>query len=122
MLLEEQVGLVLVLGASDHLRSRQEHERSVELRSALGQEQVVEVGERDHEPCLVRADELLQGREVTRTVDERHDRALVRVVERRRKRVGVDGNRARAGTAEGGDDVDPLSGAGEEDGGQGRKR
>ena len=55
-------------------------------------------------------------------VDERHDRALVRVVERRRKRVGVDGNRARAGTAEGGDDVDPLSGAGEEDGGQGRKR
>ena len=50
MLLEEQVGLVLVLGASDHLRSRQEHERSVELRSALGQEQVVEVGERDHEP------------------------------------------------------------------------
>ena len=83
---------------------------------------MVEVGERDHEPCLVRADELLQRREVTRIVDERNDRALVRVVERGRERVGVDGDRARAGTPKGGDDVDTLPGAGEEDGGQGRKR
>ena len=76
---------------------------------ALGEQQVVEVGERDHQPHPVLADELLQRGEVAGVVDARNDRALVRVVERGRERVGVDRDRARAGPPEGGDDVDALA-------------
>ena len=60
--------------------------------------------------------------EVAGIVDARNDRALVRVVERGRERVGVDRDRVRAGAAKRGDDVDALPGAGEEDGGHGRNR
>jgi hypothetical protein len=61
------------------------------------------------------------GRQDSRVVDQRHDRALVRVVERRRERVGVDRHRVGAGPAERGDDVDALPRAGEEDGGHERR-
>jgi hypothetical protein len=44
---------------------------------------------------------------------------LVRVVERGRERVRVGGDRRGAGPREGGDDVDALARAGEEDGGHG---
>ena len=55
--LEEQVRQLLVRGASDDLGRRQEDERAVELRAPLGEQQVVEVGERDDQRDAVLADE-----------------------------------------------------------------
>ena len=86
-------------------------------RARCGEQQVVEVGERDDEPDVVLLDERRAARRGSRGRRPRHDRVPVGGVERRRELVRVDRERRRAGAAEGGDDVDPLSRAGEEDDG-----
>ena len=70
---------------------------------------------------FVRADELLERRQVVGVVDRRDERVVVGVVQRRRERVGVHRDRSSAGVPEGGDDVHALSCAGEEDRGHGER-
>ncbi len=82
---------------------------------------VVEVGQRHDQPDVVREHEVADRVEVAGVVDARHERVAVGVVERRRERVDVGGDRRRAGAPERGHDVDALAGAGEEDGGHGRR-
>ena len=89
---------------------------------ALGEHQVVEVGERDDEPDVVlAATSSRSAGDVAGVVDARHERVAVGVVERGRERVDVGGDRRRAGPSEGGDDVDALPRAGEEDRGHGER-
>ena len=91
-------------------------------RVARAREQlVVEVGQRHDQAHVVREHEVADRGEVAGVVDARHERVAVGVVERRRERVDVGRDRRRAGAPEGGDDVDALAGAGEEDGGHGRR-
>jgi hypothetical protein len=52
------VAEVLVVHALDHVRVGQEDECGLELGSALREQQLVEVGQRDDEPDVVDADEL----------------------------------------------------------------
>ena len=59
--------------------------------------------------------------DVVRIVDARHERVRVGVVERGREPVDVGGDGARARALEGGDDVDALPCAREEDAGHGRR-
>ena len=111
---EEAVRAVLVLAEADRVGTRQEHER-VELVATLGEKQVVEVGERHDEAHVVLLDERAQRVDVGRVVDTRHARAPLGRVQRRRELVDVGGERRRPGAGEGGDDVDALARAGEED-------
>ncbi len=60
-------------------------------------------------------DDVLDLRDVPGVVDADHELVEIGVVQRGRQRVDVDGDRRRAGPAEGRDDVDPLPCAGEED-------
>ena len=50
MPLEERCAAYLSLGASDDLRRGEQHSAPSSSVAALGQQQVVEVGERDDEP------------------------------------------------------------------------
>ena len=113
-LVEEAVRAVLVLAEADRVGSGQEHER-VELVATLGEEQVVEVGERHDQAHVVLLDERAQGLDVAGIVDARHDRAPLGRVQRRRELVDIGGERRRTRAGEGGDDVDALARAGEED-------
>ena len=113
VLLEEAVCEQLVLAEPDRLGPGQQHQRA-ERVAVLGEQHVVEVGERDDEPRVVQVDQLAQRVEVARVVDARHERAPVGGVQRGRQLVDVDGERGRAGAPEGGDHVDALAGAGEE--------
>ncbi len=117
-LLEEAVGEELVLAEPDRVRPGQQHERA-ELVAMLGEEAVVEVGERYDEPHVVQRDELAQRVEVAGVVDARDEGAAVGRVQGRSELVGVDGQRRRAGAGKGGDDVDSLPRAGEEHDGHG---
>ena len=118
--LEGLVGEVLVAHLLRHVRRRQE-ERCAELVTCAGEDQLVEIGERDDEVDAVLGDELRELRDVARIVDADDELVAVGVVERRRERVDVDGNGRRAGPAEGRDDVDALPCAGEEDRGHGER-
>jgi len=111
---------VLVLAEPDRRRRRQQHERP-EAVARLREQQVVEVGERDDQPDAVLADEVLQGGQIPRIVDARDDRALVRVVDRGRQRIRVDGDRVCPRTPERGHDVDALAGTREQHWGHDRR-
>ncbi len=76
---------------------------------------MVEIGERDDERHVVLVHERAERGHVLLVVDARHERVRVGVVERRCEPVDVGRDRAGTGALEGGDDVDPLAGAGEED-------
>jgi hypothetical protein len=113
VLLEEDVREVLVVRALHHLGRRQEDERA-ELVVALGEHELVGVGQRDDEVDVVLGDELGERRDVGRVGDGGHERVAVGRVERRRERVDVHGDGGRAGSAEGADDVHAPPDAGEE--------
>ncbi len=76
---------------------------------------MVEVVQRHDEPDVVLADEVGEGVDVAGVGDARDDRLTVRVVQRRRERVRVGGERDAARSAKRADDVDALPRAGEED-------
>ena len=118
-LLEERVRDVLVSGPPHDLGVGKKHDR-VQLVAPLGQQQLVEVGQRDHQPDVVNTDQLLERGQIAWIVDPRDDRMHVGVVDRGRELVGVDRERAGAGPAERGHDIHALPGAGEEDAGHGR--
>ena len=122
MPLEEEVRLVLVAHRPADLRLGDEHERRRERVARLREQHLVEVGERDDQANVVLRDERGKRRDVAGAVDARDERQVVGVVERGRHRVGVGGDGRRTGPAEGRDDIHALPGAGEEDGGHGRKR
>jgi hypothetical protein len=113
------VSEVLVRRLADHVGVG-EQDDGVELVPVLGEEHGVEIGERDDELHVVHGDQLPERRQVARIVDPRHERVDVRVVDRWRERVDVHSDRAPARAPERSDDVDPLAGAREEDGGHGR--
>ena len=52
------MGGVLVAGALDHLAGGEEDDRSVEVGAVVGEQEVIEVGQRDDEADVVRAHEL----------------------------------------------------------------
>ena len=58
----------------------EKHDRA-ERVALLGQQQLIEVGERDDEPNVLLADQLLQRGHVPGIVDPRHDRSHVGVVD-----------------------------------------
>ena len=91
------------------------------LVAGAGEDQLVEVGERDDQVDVVLGDEGRELGDVARVVDAPDELVAIRVVERRRERVDVDRDCGRAGPAERRDDVDALAGAGEEDGGHGER-
>ncbi len=115
-LLEEAVREVLVAAARDRLRLGHEHDRLAEAIAIRGEDEVIEVGERDDQADVVHLHELREGGDVAGVVHGRHERTAVGVVERRREVADVRGDRRRARTAERGDDVDALARAREEDG------
>src|SRR5215469_14132976 len=80
---------------------------------------MVEVGERNDQIRSVFLDERGKRGDVTGVGHERDDRPAIGRVEGRRELVHVDRDGGRAGIPEGGDDVDSLAGAGEEDRGHG---
>ena len=121
VLLEEEVRDVLVA----HRRGRppatgRARAPARALSRDAREDLLVEVGERHDEPHVVLGDERRERRDVA-AGRRRAARApcSIGVVERRRESVGVGRDRGRAGTAERGDDVDALAGAGEEHGGHG---
>ncbi len=116
-LLQEKVRHVLVVRPLGHLGVGQEHERA-ELASVLGQDRHVEVGEGDDQIDAVLGDGCGKSGHVARVVDTRREEVPVGRVERGREGVQVGRDRLASGAAEGGDDVDALAGAREEDGGQ----
>ena len=114
-LLEEAVREVLVARAPHDLQRGQQHGRP-ERFTLGGQQLVVEVGKWHDEPHAVGVDQLTKRAQIGGIVDARNEREVVGVVERGRKLVDVGGDRRRPRPAEGGDDVDALPRAGEEDG------
>ena len=115
MLLEEEMGKVLVAESLDDLRIRQQHDRT-ELVARTREDDLVEIGQRHDQAYVVLLDERAQSRDVPRVVDPRDKGMLVGVVERGRKRVGIRRNGSGACPAEGVHDVDALSGTREENG------
>jgi hypothetical protein len=115
LLLEEEVRQVLVGAASDRVRLRDEDERAAELAAVLGEHEVIEIGERDDQPDVVQAHEVAERIDVSGIVDTRHERATIGVIQRRCERIDVCRDGCRAGDAEGGDDVDALTRAREQD-------
>lgn len=75
---------------------------------------MVEIREWDDEGYVVHAHELTQRRHVSGIVDAGNECVRIRVIQRGSERVDVAGERAGARAPEGGDDVDPLAGAREE--------
>ena len=106
---------VLVAHRPAHVRRRGEHERRRELVACRRDDLLVEVGERDDETDVVLRDEPGERRDIPGVVDAWDERAVVRVVQRRRERIEVGRDRGRAGASERADDVDALARAGEED-------
>ena len=86
-----------------------------------GEDELIEIGQRDDEAYAVRLDELLQRRDVAGVVLERDERVLVAVVERGRVGAGVGSDRRGAGLAEGGNGVDAHADAREENGRHGER-
>ncbi len=115
MLDEEVVCLELVRHASAHLGLGQEHERRRERGPLAREDGEVEVVQRNDEPHVVLADEVGERRHVGGVGDARHDRTEVRVVERGREGIGIDGQRDCSRTTKRADDVDALTRAREED-------
>ena len=113
--LEGLVCHVLVAHLGDDLARGKEDGRA-QLPAALREDELVEIGERDDEVDVVLDDEAGELRHVLRVADARNELVLIRVVERRGQAVDVGRDRRRAGSAEGGHDVDALAGAGEKDG------
>ena len=111
---------VLVRAAVDRLGLRHEHDGTGEGVTVLGEHEVVEIGERDDQPHLVKIDKVTERGDVAGVVDAGHDRSTIRVVERGRERIDVRGDRRRTGGAKGGDDVDTLPGAREQNRGHER--
>ena len=83
----------------------------------LGQDRHVEVREGDDQLDAVLGYGRSKGGHVARVVDTRREEVPVGGVERGRERIQVGRDRLASGAAEGGDDVDPLARAREEDGG-----
>ena len=83
----------------------------------LGEDRHVEVGEGDDQLDAVLGDGRGEGGHVAGVVDARREEVPVGRVQRGRERVHVGRDRLGAGTPEGGDDVDALARAREEDGG-----
>ena len=111
---------VLVGAAVDRLGLRHEHDGSAEDVAVLGEHEMIEIGERDDQPHLVEIDEVAERSDVAGVVDTGHDRSTIRVIERGRERIDVRGDRRRADGAKGGDDVDTLPGAREQNRGHER--
>jgi hypothetical protein len=76
---------------------------------------VIEIVQRNDEPNVVLADEGCERRHVAGIRDPRDNRLAVGVVQRRRKRIGIDTERDGSGRSERLDDVDALARAGEQD-------
>ena len=114
MLLEEDVGDVLVRHRGAHLVGRREQERGLELRAAARDDALIDVGDGHDELDVVLGDERGERREVARVVDPGDERHVIRVVERGSQAVEVGCDRRRPGPLERGHDVDALPGAGEE--------
>jgi hypothetical protein len=119
VLVEEEVGEVLVGAPVGGLLVGDEHDGGRELGARAREDHVIEVGERDDQARVVDGDEVTKGADVPEVVDPRHEGAVVCVVERRRKGVDVGRDRRRARTTERREDVDALAGAREEHGGHG---
>ena len=105
---------VLVAEPLDRVSVRQQDERA-ELVARACEQRLVQIGERNEEIDAVLVDDAPQRPYVLRIVDARHEDVAVGVVERRRQRVDVRGDRRRACAAKGTDDVDALARAREED-------
>ena len=106
---------VLVAESLDRFPFGQEEE-SAQFLATARQRRLVEVRERHDQLHVVLVDDSPKGGDIIGIVDPRHEHVPVRVVERRRERVRIGGDRRRAGAAEGADDVHALARAGEEDG------
>ena len=120
MVLEQQVGLVLVIGGPGHLRGG--HERRQQAALAGQREHLdVEIGERQHDPHAVLLAQPGQCGHVGVVGDQGHRRAHVGGVlgRRERGRVGDDG---LVEMGEAADDVVALAGTGEQHGGRAHMR
>ena len=76
---------------------------------------MVEVVQRNDEANVVLPHELRDSRNVAGIGDSWNDRPTIRVVQRRRERIGVSAERDRSGTPKRLDDVDALARAREQD-------
>ena len=117
VLLEEEVGEVLVAHRRADLGRRSEHERggergAVRARGSPWSRSVS--GTTSSTSWLV--DERRKRSDVAGVVDAGNERLVIGVVERRREAIGVRGDGDRARTGERGHDVDALPRAGEENG------
>jgi hypothetical protein len=111
---------VLVGHLRDDFGRRQEHSCS-DLVARAGERELVEVGQGNDEADVVLGDECRELGDVTGVVDAQDELVSIGVVQRRSEWVDVGRDRRGAGSAERGDDVDPLAGAGEEDCGHGQR-
>ncbi len=121
VLLEERVGDVLVAHRRAHVEGRCEQQRRLQRVPMAREDALVDVRHRHDEAHVVLGDEGSERRHVARIVDPGHERHVIGVVERGCEAVAVGCDRRRPRAAERGDDVDALTGAGEENCGHGRR-